>query len=192
MYQNLIKIFQTDWVKSSTQSNLVIQKSCSTDYHVLFHPSFESVMSQLSSLTIIYFILGVKSWSPTLLVAMSANYRPPSHQSIVCILHFYPFLTKFILLEIFLVCLVSLPFLSIYITDLLAKTIRGSYSETMSGYLFKNSWINILKCAKSIPEVYAVLYSLSALDWETSPGKCVPWSIGPTWYRGSIDKILEK
>ena len=37
MYKTLIQTFQTDWVESSTQSNLVIQKSCSADYPVFCH-----------------------------------------------------------------------------------------------------------------------------------------------------------
>ena len=48
----------------------------------IFHTSCTSFLSQLSSLTIIYFTLGVKSGSPAFLVAMSSNCRPPSHQSI--------------------------------------------------------------------------------------------------------------
>ena len=163
----------------STQSNLVIHNSCSIDHPVLYHPSCTSVLSQLSSLTIIYFILRVKSWSPTLLVAMYANCRPPSHQSILCIFYFSPFLIECIFLVTFLVFLVSLPFLAIHISYILCYTIRGSSSGTISESLFKNSWINILKCAKAIPAVHAALYSLYVLDRENGPGTCVPWSIGP-------------
>ena len=43
-------------------------------------------------------MLGVRTGSLTFLVPMSANCRPPSHQSILCILHFSPFLTKFVIL----------------------------------------------------------------------------------------------
>ena len=139
-------------------------KYCSIDYPVFCHPSCTSVLYQLSIITIIYFIIGVKSCSPTFLVAISANCRPPSHQLILCILHFSPFLTKFIILEMCLVCLVSLPLLVIHIADLLSKTIRGAFYNTISGYLFNNSLINILKCAKAITLVHAELYSLSTLD----------------------------
>ena len=66
---------------------------------VLFQPSYTSALSQFSSLTIIYFILGVRSVSLTLLVPMSANFRPPSHQLILCILHFYPFLNNALSLQ---------------------------------------------------------------------------------------------
>ena len=94
---------------------------------------------QFSSLTIIYFILGVRSGSLKLLVPIYANCRPPSHQSILCILNFYPFLTKFILLAMCLVCLLSLPFLSMHIADLLSKTIKGASFGTMYGFSFSNS-----------------------------------------------------
>ena len=169
MYPTLIQTFQTDWVGFSTQYSIVIQNSFSTDYHVFYHPSCTSVLSQLSSITIIYFILGGKSGSPTFLVSMFANCRPPSNQSTLWSLHFSPFLTKLILLETYLVCLVSLPFLAIHIIDFLSNLIRGASSETMSGSLFNNSWIYIQKCAKSIPAVHTTFYSLSAPDWETGP-----------------------
>ena len=65
----------------------------------------------------------------------------------MCILNFYPFLTKCILLEKFLVCLVFLPLLDLHIADILSKTIKGASSGTMSGSVFKNSWINIMKLA---------------------------------------------
>ena len=76
---------------------------------------------QFSSLTIIYFIFGVRSGSLTLLVPMSANCRPPSHHYILCILHFSPFLTKYILLAMCTVCLVSLPLLAMHIADLISR-----------------------------------------------------------------------
>ena len=71
-----------------------------------------------------------------------------------------------------------LPLLAMHIADLLSKKIKGDSSETMSGYLFNNSLIKILKCDKSIPAVHAALYSLYALDCATVTGICVPWSIG--------------
>ena len=77
-----------------------------------------------------------------------------------------------------LVCLVSLPLLDIHIEDLLSHIIKGASSGTISGSLFNNSLINILKCDKSIPAVHAALYSLYVLDLETGPLTCVPWSIG--------------
>ena len=96
-------------------------------------PLVQVLCLQLSSLTIIYFILGVRSGSLTILVPMSTNCRPPLHQSILCILHFSPFLTKCILLAICMVCFVSLPFLAMHIADLLSKTIKGASFGTMSG-----------------------------------------------------------
>ena len=74
---------------------------------------------------------------------ISVNCRPHSHQSILCILHFSPFLTKCILLAMCLVCLIYLPLLAIHIEDLLSNTFKGDSSGTMSVYLFKNSWINM-------------------------------------------------
>ena len=83
--------------------------------------------------------IGVRSGSLTFLVPMSSNCRPPSHQSIFCILHFSPFLTKCILLAMCLVCLVSLPILAMHISYLLSNIIKGASSGTMSGYFFLNS-----------------------------------------------------
>ena len=122
----------------------------------------------------IYFIMRFKYFSLICLVTISNNCRPPSHHSIWCILHFSPFLTKCTLLKMCLVWLVFLPFLAIQTSDLLSNIIRGGFYVTMSGPLFKKSWINIPKCAKSIPEVHAVLHSLYALDWATGPGTHVP------------------
>ena len=106
--------FQTDLVDSSTQYSLVIQNTCSIKYPVFCHHYCTSVLSQLSSCTMVYFILRFKSFSTTFLVAMSANYIPPLHQPILCIFQFSQFLTKCTLLETPLVCLVSLPFCCVY------------------------------------------------------------------------------
>ena len=82
--------------------------------------------------------------------------------------------TKCILLEICLVCMVSLPFLNIH-----ADTYYPIQSEEipLELYLdpfFNISWIKIIKCDKAIPAVHAALYSLSALDYATGTGTCVP------------------
>ena len=89
-----------------------------------------------------------------------------------------------------MVCLVSLPFLATHIAYLLSKIIKGASYGTMSGYLFNNSLINVLKCAKAIPAVHDVLYSLSALDLSTGPGTCVPWQIGPPCYKIMYAPVL--
>ena len=133
---NVLQTFKTDWVKSSTQYILVIQNSSYIDYPLFCHPSCTSVLYQFSIITIIYFIIDVKWCSPNILVEMSTNCRTPSHQSILCIFHFSQFLTKCILLAMCLVCLVSLPFLSIHIKDLLYNTIKRSSSGTMYRSLF--------------------------------------------------------
>ena len=85
---HVLRTFQTDRIESSTQSSPVIHNYCSIDYPVLYHSSCTSAMSHFSSLIIIYFILGVRSGSLTFLVPISANCRPPSHQSNLCILNF--------------------------------------------------------------------------------------------------------
>ena len=126
-------------------------------------------------------ILGFKLFSPTFLVANYFNCRPPSHKSILCMLHFLPFIKKYILLEIWLVCLVYLPFLYIQASDFLSIIIRGDVSGTISWSLFKNSRINTLKCAKDIHAVYAALWSYFALGWATGRRTCFPWSIGKPW-----------
>ena len=136
---SLIQTFQNNLVNSLTEYSLVIQNSCYTYYAVFCHSSCTIVLSQLSSLTIIYFIFGVKLCSLTFLVAISANCRPPFYQSILFILHFSPFLIYCIILVMCLVCLVSLPFLSIYIEDLLSSIIRGYSYGPISVSLFNNS-----------------------------------------------------
>ena len=85
---NVLQKFKTYWVESSTQSSLVIQNYCFIDHSLLYQPCCTIVIYQLSSLTIIDSIIGVELCSPTVLVAMSANCRPPSHQSILCVLYF--------------------------------------------------------------------------------------------------------
>ena len=102
-----------------------------------------------------------------------------------CMLHCPRFLLtiplKCTLLEMCLVCLVSLPLLDIQIADWLSNIIWGASSGTISESLFNTSWINILKCDEDISAVHATLYSLYALDWESGPGTCVTWSIDPPW-----------
>ena len=121
---------------------------------------------------------------------MFSNCRPPSHQSILCILNFSPFLKKYIILAMCLLWLVSLPLLEIHTTYLLSNITRRASYGTISGSLFNNSWIYILKCSKDIPAVHASLYSFSALDWSTGTGTCVTWSIGPPWSNILYSPIL--
>ena len=172
---NLIQTFQTDWVYSSNKPSLVIYNYCSTEYPVSGHPSCESVIYKLSRFKMMYFILGFKSCSPTFLVAKSINCRPPSNQPILWYLHFSPFLTKGTLLAMCLVWLLYLSLLAIHTVNLLSNIIRGDSSGTIYWSLFNNSWINILKGAKSIPPVHAVFYSLYAIEWANGPGTCVQW-----------------
>ena len=161
---NLIQTFQTDIVESSNQYSTVIEKSFSTDYPVSFHLCCTSVLYQLSILTMIYIILGFELLSPIFLVAISTNCRPASHQSILCILDFSPFLTKCTVLEMCIICLVSLSLLAIHIADLISNIIRCASSISIYGSFFYNSFINILIFSKAISVVQAALYSLSELD----------------------------
>ena len=62
----------------------------------------------------------------------------------------------------FLVCLLSLPFLSINTDYLLSNLMRVVCSGTMSVSLFVNSSFIILKCDRAIPVVHAELCSLSS------------------------------
>ena len=137
------------------------------------------VFCQLSSLTIEYPNIGFNVSSLKLLVPISFSCRPPPHHTILYKLHSSPFLRKWILLEICLVCLVYLPLLAIYTADLPYNIMRGACYGTTSRSLFRNSLFITLKCTRDIPAVYTELYQLSALDWETGPGTFVQWSIGP-------------
>ena len=56
-----------------------------------------------------------------------------------------------------LVCLVSLPFLYIHISDFLSNIKRGACYGTTYGYSFISSLFIIMKCDKAIPKVQAVL-----------------------------------
>ena len=154
---NLIQTFQTYWVESSNQYSLVIWNSCSTGYHIYFHPYCTSFPYQFSIITMIYFIQVFKSFSSTFLVAMSNKFIPPSHQSILCIFHFSPFITKCTIISMCLVCLLSLPILAIHTADFLSNIVRVDYSVTIYVSLFKNSRLNILKCAKVISAAHAAL-----------------------------------
>ena len=92
---NVIFVYQT-WYKhfkpmeSNPQLNVVYsyRNLVPTDYPVSCNPSFNSVICQLLSLTMIYSIILFKSLSPTFLGEMSDNCIPPSHKSILCIFHF--------------------------------------------------------------------------------------------------------
>ena len=94
-------------------------------------------------------------------------------------MNFSPSFTNFIRIAMCLLCLVSLPLLDLKTSDLLSNIIRGSFYGTISGSLFNNSQINIMKCATAIPVVHTALYSLYVIDWETGPVKCAPYSIDP-------------
>ena len=135
---------------------------------------------RLSSLTIVYSNLVFNSSSITFFSPISDDFRPPSYHNFLYKLNALQFLTKCILLQMCLICLVSLPFLFIH-TKFISNMIRGAYSGTTSGYLFISSLFSIMMCANSIPAVHATLYSISELYWVNGTGTCFQWSIGLPW-----------
>ena len=86
---------------------------------------------------------------------MFGSFRPPSHYTVLYKLHSSLFLTKLILLEKCLVCLVSLPLLDIQIADFLSNLMRGDCYGTTYESFFNNSLFIILKYTRYIPEVHA-------------------------------------
>ena len=88
------------------------------------------------------------------------------HTSKYCAFFIFTIPHNSTILEMYLVKLVSLPFLDLHKADLLSNIIWGAYSGTIYVSVFNNSLINILKCAKAIPDVHSELYSLYALAWK--------------------------
>ena len=74
---------------------------------------------------------------------MYSNFRHPSHHTFLCRLHSSPFITKWILLEMCLVCLVYLPFLDIHTSYLISNIMRGTYYGTTYEYLFISSVLSL-------------------------------------------------
>ena len=99
------------------------------------------VICSFSSLTIAYTNLLFNSYSLTFLVTMSDNCIPPSHHTVLCKIHSLQFLTKWILLEICIVCFVYLPLLSTYTDYLISNITRSDCYGTTSGYLFIRSFL---------------------------------------------------
>ena len=159
---------------SYSEKNVLQTLLCTTNPPV-------KLFCRFSRHTIAYPNLGFDSSYLALLVPMSANFRPHSHHTVLWKFHSSLFITKFILIAIFLVCLMSLLFLSINTDYLISNIIISACSGTIYGYLFANSFFSILSCSGSIPVVHATLYSLSTLDWATLPGTCIQWSISTTW-----------
>ena len=95
---------------------------------------------------------------------MYASFIPPSQHTVLGKFHSSPFLTKLIILEICLVCLVFLPLLAINIADFIYNIIIGTFYGTTYVPLFNKLLFSILTFARAIPEVHTALYSLSALD----------------------------
>ena len=146
---SLIRIFNS--IQFSHPEHIFLQN---IRYHVT---PFVQLFCQLSSINIEYPNLGFNSSSLKFLVLLSARFRTTLHHTVLWIFHSSPFLTECIILEIFLVYLVSLPLLAIHTVDLLINIIIGACSGITYGYLFNNSLFSILKCDRSIAEVCAVL-----------------------------------
>ena len=117
----------------------------------------------------------MNSSSLTLLVLMSNNWISPSYYTVLWRFQYSSFLTKFIHLVMCLVCLVSLPFLSIHTAELLSNIMISAYYLTTSVSFFIISLFIILNFDRAIPAVHSILYSLSALDWSTGCGTCRTW-----------------
>ena len=102
-------------IHSSHSEHIVLQTLV---YHIT---PCSQVFLQFSIIAIAYPNLWFNLSYITFLVPMSKNCIPPSRHTVVCKLHSSPFLTNYILLKICMVCLVSLPFLSIDKADLLSN-----------------------------------------------------------------------
>ena len=170
---NMFLKYQIHWVWSSehpvTQTLLPL---ITVLVQLLYH---------ITSLIIVYSSLVFNSSCLTLFGTIYDHCRPPSHHNVLWKLYSSQFLTKCILLETFLVCLVSFPLFSIHTADFISNIMRGSCNRTTYGSLFISSLFRIMKCENSIPVVHAALYSLSGLYWSTEPVTCVKLSIGPPW-----------
>ena len=121
---------------------------------------------------------------------MSANCRPLSYRTVLCNFHSLTFFTECILLEMFMVCLVSLPLFAIHTSDLISNIIRSDCFGTTFGSFFINLLFNLMKCDRAIPAMHDALHSLAALVWETLPGTCLLWSIGPPWWNKIYASVL--
>ena len=96
---------------------------------------------RLSSLTIAYPNLGFNSSSLKYLVQMYVSSIPTSNYTVLRRLYYSPSTTKWILLEIFLVCLVFSSSLSEHTADFLSNITRGACYRTTYGSLFRNHYL---------------------------------------------------
>ena len=128
--------------------------------HTLLYPVtlILKVFCQVSRLTIEYPNPGFNSSSLTFLVPIYASYRHTSYHTVLYIFQSSTFLTKCILLEICIVCLVSLPLLAVHIADFIFNIMIDDYSGTKSGSVLNNSLFSILKCSRAINPVHAEFY----------------------------------
>ena len=160
-YIQYFKIFEDlEIIESSIYPLNPIDLSEHLAFQTLLYPTnpLEQVFCQLLSITIVYSNLGFNSFYQTLLVQIFENFRPTSQHIVFCRFHSSPVLTKYILLEMCLVCLVSLILLAIHVADLLSNIMRGDSPRTISGSFFISSLFIILKCGNAILSLIASLY----------------------------------
>ena len=145
---------------SQILNSIQLSRSEHTFLQTLLHPITPTVkvFCLLSSITIEYPNIWYNSYSLTFLVPMSVSCKPTSHHTFFWKLHSSPFITKLIILEIFPVCLMSLPLLAIQVADLPSNIIRDACYGTISVSFFRNSLFSILKFARAITVVHAALY----------------------------------
>ena len=90
----------------------------------------------------------------------SIYHTPTSHHPILCRFKSSPFTTKWIILEMCMVCLMSWPLLSIHISEFISNIMRGACYGTKSRSLYTRSLFIIIKYASDINAVVSALYSL--------------------------------
>ena len=122
---NMLITYKIHWFDSS--EHLVLQTLLYSVY------LFVQLLSQLSSLTIVYSKLVFNASSITLFFPIPEIFRTPSHHTVLWRLHSSPFPMKYIFLQKWLVWLVSLTFLYIHTAYLLSNMIRVSCSGTAYG-----------------------------------------------------------
>ena len=138
-------------IQSSHSEHIFLQ-------NLLYHITpLVQVFCQFSMLSIEYPNLGFNSYSLTFFVPMYTSCRTPLHHTTMWKFHSSPYITKCILLEMCLVCLVLSTFVAIHSAGCISNIMRGAFSGTIFGSLFRYSLFSTLKFDRSIPTVHAAL-----------------------------------
>ena len=132
---------------------------CSSDSSVSFHLYLTSVLSMVKSYNSIPYSM-IQFLFPNILGYNVCKLQTSLTPHRLVQISLLTISCKLILLEMCLVCLVSLPFLSMQISHLLYNIVRCACSGTTSGSLFNNFLLSILKFARSITATHYTLYSL--------------------------------